>query len=551
MKYLYFYFLLFNCLAVLAQKPKVTNDFSLSVGPKYKRLSNSNEYHFIYGQQMLTLKKIKNAFVTQRHTLSNLTKLPASTTISDKGDFIGTLQLKDTVLVYYRQKNKLISQKLQISKKVPAKTQTVINPSKKIADNFGFSSRFGYDAGNRINAFGIKKSVDQSKFVILYTYSRTSGDGEGLLKNIANGNARKMVMGSMARTLNIQVYNSDMTLDWKRSIEMPYILKKMNADDFMVDAEGNFYVLASVFEKERLTSGKRTKEDTDFHMEIFKMSKESSTWEIKKINTDKSIEDAVLYLDAFKKPMVVGFYAEKEFKGFVTGVFNANIETDNSIAPILHPIALDTLKVYEARKASQIKTGIRNKKSLDDLEAIHINKVSTQSDGTFSVFAEQRFAKRNSYYANGATTVSYDFYYKTAYACKGDGQGNMLWFNQLPKNQYGRKGKQTMSYQTLQFGSYYYVLLWEKFGNLYKSTGDYAKLLDTGKREYLFLATYKINTTTGKVEKLPVVNSLEVDRYRLSNFKMDKAVLVNESDIIFEGNSGRSNYLFRLQLNKN
>ena len=543
MKYLLFYLFILNFFFAFAQKPKITDDFSLSVGPKYKRISNTQEYHFVYGQQMLSLKKINKAFVLQRHTVRNLTKLPATSTVIDKGDFVGVMQLKDTVLVYYRQKNKLLSQKLRISAKVPITTSTVINAKNTVADNFGFTSRFGYDAGNRINAFAIKKSVDQSKFVIVYTDSKISGNGKKPLKNVVTGNIKK--------TVNITVYNADMTLDWKRSIEMPYIVKKMKPNDFMVDARGDFYVLASVFDKEILLAANRNKEDSNFHTELFKINKDADNWEIKTIETPKVIEDAVLYSDASKKPVIIGFYSEKELGGYVSGMFNASIDSNKTINPILYPIPADTIKAYETRKAVQIKKGLRSPKEKEDLEDIHINKITVQNDGSFTLFAEQRYAVRNSYYANGATTVKYDFYYKNAYATKIDGIGNLLWFNQLPKNQYGRKGKQTMSYQTLHFGNYNYVLLWEKFGNLYKNVGEYADLLDTGKREYLFLATYKINNVTGNVEKLPVINSLEVDRYRLSNFKMDKAVLVNESDIIFEGNSGKANYLFRLQINKN
>ena len=543
MRYLLIYLLLFNFFFAFAQKPKVTDDFSLSVGPKYKRISNTQEYHFVHGQQMLSLKKINKGFTLQRHTVRNLTKLPATSIIPDKGDFVSVMQLKDTVLVYYRQKNKLLTQKLRISAKVPITTSTVINAKNTVADNFGFTSRFGYDAGNRINAFAIKKSVDQSKFVIVYTDSKIPGNGKKPLKNVVTGNVRK--------TLNINIYNADMTLDWKRSIEMPYTIKKMNPNDFMVDTRGDFYVLATVFDKEILLAGKRNKKDSNFHMELFKINKDANNWEIKNIETPKVIEDAVLYSDTSKKPIIIGFYSEKELNGYVSGMFNATIDSNKTINPIIYPISTDTIKAYENRKAIQIKKGFRNPKEKEDLEDIQINKIKAQNDGSFTLFAEQRYAKRNSYYANGATTVKYDFYYKNAYATKIDGNGNLLWFNQLPKNQYGRKGKQTMSYQTLHFGNYSYVLLWEKFGNLYKNVGEFADLLDTGKREYLFIATYKINNFSGNVEKLPVINSLEVDRYRLSNFKMDKAVKVNESDIIFEGSSGKSNYLFRLLINKN
>ncbi len=535
MKYLLSCLFLFYSFLLLAQKPKVTTDFDLSVGPKYKRVYTLNQYQFAFGGRLLSLKKTKNAFRIYRSSLSNLTRETKSSVLLDDGQFAGTLQLKDTVLVYFHKENKLISKKIQITNRLPVTTNIVVDSDKNIAKDFKFSSRFGYDAGNRINAFGIKKSVDQSKFVILYR------DKKGKTDTI-DGKSRNII--------NIKVYNQNMSLDWERSMPLPFYKKQINTDDFAVDAKGDFYILASVFEKERVRLGKRNKEDSNFRLQLFKASKEKEDWEIKTIQTDKSIEDAVLYMNASKQPIIVGFYSEQEDKGQVTGCFNAKIDEKQTIIPILHPIPTDTIKAYQKRKALQIKNGLRSRKDKEDLEDLRINKVLTNSNGSFNLFAEQRYAIRNSYYANGATRVNYDLYYRSAYACKFNGKGNLEWFNQLPKNQYGKKGKQAMSFQTLKFGNYSYVLVWEKFANLYKSTGKFTEFLDVSRSEYYFLTTYKINNTTGSVKKLPVINSIEVDKFKLRSFEMGKAVLLNETSILFEGYDGRGkNYLFDLKLN--
>jgi len=117
MKYLLSCFLILCSLYSFAQKPTVTEDFKLTVGPK------------------------KKAFVVQRHSLRNLTKLPKGTTVADKGQFAGVIQLKDTVLVFYRQRNKLIAQKLRVSTNQPVSSKTYVDSPNKIADDFGFSSR--------------------------------------------------------------------------------------------------------------------------------------------------------------------------------------------------------------------------------------------------------------------------------------------------------------------------------------------------------------------------------------------------------------------------
>lgn len=538
-------------ITVFAQKPKITDNFSLDVGPKYKRVNHTGDYLFQYGSHLLSLKKLTNSFVAQRFSSGNLTKSTATSSVNDKGALVSVMQLKDTVLIYYSKNNKLIAQKLRISVNKPAETNTILDFNQDISDDFGFSSRFGYDAGNRINAFGIKKSVAESHYVIVSRDHKNTNLEQGLLKNITNGKALKNLSNNIYRTLNINVYQADRSLLWNKKIALPYRANKMNTDDFMVDNAGNFYVLASVFDKERVATGKRNKEDSDFHMEVFKLSEEKDTWEIYKIETSKSIEDAVLYTQG-EDPVLLGFYAEEILKGFVTGCFKASLVSDkNLIKPILHPIPTDTLKAYSNRKNTQINNGQRKKRELEDLEKIQINKVTTTPDGSFTLFAEQRFASRNSYYANGATVVKYDYYYKTAYACKGDGVGNILWFNQLPKNQYGKNGKQAMSYQVLERGNHYHLLIWEKFSNLYKSIGDAVDQTQMDKKAYMFIASYKIDKLSGEVSKLPVLNSLEVDKYKLRTFSMDKGVLINNSELLLEGDDGRSNYLFKLNLVKN
>ena len=529
--WLYIFCFLFTT-AAFAQKPIITDDFNLKVGDKYKRVTGDNEYHFVFGQQMLSLKSKKNEFIVERHSLSSLKKQPNNSSINKKGDFVSVLQLKDSVLIYYRQKDKLYSQKLLISKKIVEKPKLIIDSKEKIADDFGFSSRFGYEAGGSINAFAIKKSVDESKFLIIYKNDK-----------------KEKVKDKDRDVINIYVYNSDMTLDWKRTIPLPYYFKQMNSDDFMVDGNGVFYMLASKFEKDRVSVGKRNKLDTDFHMELFSTSKEKEGWTISKLATDKSIEDAVLYTSTQNEPITIGFYGEESFKGNVTGAFIAKITGEKEITPVLHPISKDTLIAYETRRSSQVNKGKRDEEDFNDLEKIHINKVVSNTDGTYNIFAEQRYTLQSSSYINGVNHVHYMYYYRNAYACKLDGNGTMNWFLQLPKNQMGIKGKQSMSYVHQYFGGHHYILVWDKFDNLRKSVGSYAELLTMNKQAYMFIAAYKIDDYTGKVEKLPVLNALEVDKFRLTSFEMGKVVPVNNSDLVVQAREGGKSYLFRLRGN--
>ncbi|WP_010522572.1 hypothetical protein [Aquimarina agarivorans] len=525
----FFIFSVFT-LSLLAQKPIITNDFNLTVGNKYKRVTGIDEFHFSYGQRFLSLKKLKKGFIVERYSLNDLSKKVKNTSFPDTGDFVSVMQLKDTVQVYYRQKNKLLSRKLRVSVDKIEKPITVIESEEDIADDFGFSGRFGYEAGRRINAFAIKKSVDASKFLILHRKKEKSNE-TGKAKNV----------------IEIQIFNSDMTLDWKRTMEIPYFFKQVNTDDFMVDHEGNFYVLASKFEKDRVSVGKRNKLDTNFHIEFFKASKDSDTWKISQLDTDFPIEDAVLYASGKNEPVAIGFYGDEEFKGQIVGAFVAKLNGNENIKPVLHRIPNDTLVTYENRRQQQISRGKRGQNDLYDLEKIHINKVMANPDGSYALFAEQRYVLQSSSYINGVNHIHYTSHYRNAYACKIDGSGTVNWFNQLPKNQTGIDGKQSMSFVHQYFGGNHYVLYWDQFKNLRKSIGDYAELLTINRQAYMFMQAYRVNDASGSLDKLPVINAIEVGKHRLSSFEMGKVVPISNDDLVIQGHHGSKSYLFRLR----
>ncbi len=316
----------------------------------------------------------------------------------------------------------------------------------------------------------------------------------------------------------------------------------------MVDPKGNFYVLGTRFKEVSLLATLNKNKD-DYDSYVLKLTKNAKDWEIGKLNTHKAIGASVLYLNTKNEAVALGFYSEKEAKGYASGLFSSKINTiSEQIETNLHPIPIDTIIAYEKRKAGQINKGQRFIDDKEDLEGLKINHVVSRPDGSFNIFAEQRYAEKNSSYLNGVTTLYYQYYYRNAYAAKIDGEGNLLWFNQLPKNQFSNRGKRAMSYVHQEFGGYHYLLYWDMYRNIYKSVGDFASLLEMKRQEYLFITSFKINDNTGGVTKDPIINSLDVEKQRISSFQMDKIVRINDHKLILEAHNGRGkNYLIKIE----
>lgn len=530
MRYLFIICVFVSTLS-FAQRPDLSEDFEVNVGEPYKKIKAIEEYHFQYGSRMLSLKKINKNFIVERHSLSTLNKTPKNTSLSEIGDFIGIEQFKDTVILFGRRNNKLLAQKLRITNTSASRPFVFIDEENAIADDFNFSSRYGYDIGSRLNAFGVKKAFDDSKFVVVSKVKHKTNEEEGLSTN-----------------LNIHVYNEDFSLNWEKTIALPFGNRELDTEDFMVDPKGNFYISATKFENINLLSA-LDKEKSDYSTYIFKLGKEDTEWQKGKLDTDKAIDNSILFLDSNNEAVIVGFYGEKEAKGYASGVFSSNIKTiQDKIETTLHPIPIDTIINYEKRKAKQIEKGQRFIDDKEDLEGLKINKVVGNADGSFNVFAEQRYATRNTSYLNGVTNVYYQYYYRNAYAAKIDGKGTLLWLNQLPKNQFSNRGKKAMSFVHQSFGGYHYLLYWDMYRNIYKNVGDFAELLEMKRQEYLFVTAFKINDVTGKVTKDPVINSLDVQKQRLSSFRMDKVLPISDRKLILEAHNGRGkNYLIKIE----
>lgn len=530
MKYI-IYLLAFYSVVVFAQRPDLSENFKVSVGEPYKRIKTLEEYHFQYGSKILSLKKVNKNFIIERHSSTTLNRTPKNTSLAEIGDFIGIEQFKDTVVIFARKKNQLHAQKLMITQAKASRPYVFIRENEGISDDFGFNSRYGYDAGNRINSFGIKKSFDNSKFVVVSQVKHKTVEDSGI-----------------SSSLNIKVFNDDFTLNWKKTLPLPFSNKELQAEDFMVDPEGNFYVFATKFKNTSLLATLNKSKD-DYDSYVFRLTKEATQWETAKLATDKAVGESVLYIDTEKNAVLVGFYSEQEAKGYASGIFSSKLnDFNNPIATTLHPIAIDTIINYEKRKATQINKGQRFIDDKEDLEGLKINKVISNADGSFNLFAEQRYAERNSSYLNGVTNVYYEYYYRNAYAAKIDGTGNLLWFNQLPKNQFSNRGKRAMSFVHQRFGGYHYLLYWDMYRNIYKNVGDFAELLEMKRQEYLFITSFKINDISGEVTKDPIINSLDVEKQRISSFQMDKVLRISDNKLILEAHNGRGkNYMIKIE----
>ncbi len=530
MKYFFPFFFMVSSL-IMAQRPDLSEDFNISVGEPYKRVKTLDEYHFQYGSRMLSLKRVNKNFIIERHSLITLNRAPKKGSLAEMGQFIGIEQFKDTVVVFARKKNRLLAQKLLITQPKVSRPFVFVSEEDNINDDFGFSSRYGYDIGDRINAFGIKKSFDGSKFVVLSKVKHKTNEEAGL-----------------TNSLNIHVFNEDFSLDWKKTLPLPFNNKELKTEDFMVDASGNFYILGTKFEDVSLLTTLDKNKD-DYRSYVLKIGKEDTNWVTSQLDTEKALGESVLFLDTNNEPVVIGFYSEKEAKGYASGILTSKIKDLNQkISVTHHAVPIDTIISYEKRKASQIDKGQRFIDDKEDLEGLKINKVVSNADGSFNVFAEQRYAERNSTYLNGVTNVYYQLYYRNAYAAKVDGTGNLLWFNQLPKNQFSTRGKRAMSFVHQRFGGYHYLLYWDMYRNIYKNVGDFAELLEMKRQEYLFITSFKINEITGEVTKDPIINSLDVEKQRISSFQMDKVLPISDHRLILEAHNGRGkNYLIQIE----
>ncbi len=255
---------------------------------------------------------------------------------------------------------------------------------------------------------------------------------------------------------------------WGNEFTMPYTEAIMDNSDFSVDAKGNAYLLAKVYNSDKRKEIDKETGKAGYHYEILKFLKDSK----KIINTTIAIDDYFIketsLIENSLHEMVIACTYSKKGKGIGTdGIFLAMMDQNGKIIKYKNGYYKFPLAELEKFESARSKRKMERK---DDYEApnLKVRNVIIANDGSVLIACEEYFiVEHQSYSSTGFSgNIYYGYFYQDIIASKINAAGNFEWLRKIPKNQRGPNGTGTMSFKLVSDASGYYFLFLDNKKNV-------------------------------------------------------------------------------------
>jgi hypothetical protein len=185
------------------------------------------------------------------------------------------------------------------------------------AGKFGvsyFSSGF-MNGGKAVNKYSYNQDAHQTKLLVNYRLKpEVKNDKENYDK------------------IGIFVFDNKMNKLWGREYTMPYTEAMMNNNDFTVDAQGNAYMLAKVYEGEKRRERDKETGKPAYHYEVLKFTKDDNKITKATITLgDYFVKQPTLIENSLGELLIACAYS-KNFRNTSTdGIFLAKMDTQGKI----------------------------------------------------------------------------------------------------------------------------------------------------------------------------------------------------------------------------
>lgn len=263
--------------------------------------------------------------------------------------------------------------------------------------------------------------------------------------------------------LGVCVFDENMHKIWGNEFTMPYTEKRMDNEDFAVDAKGDAYLLAKVYETDS-----RKEKDKDgnpgYHLEVFKFTKDNKQVINAKVSVDQYfIQESSLIENAMHDMIIACTYSKNIRNRGTEGVFLGILNSEGKVADYkkgFYKFPAAELEKFESRRK-------RRKIEKDEYEIpnLKVRNVIVEKDGSVFIACEEYYTIQHqsggSFNASGgfSSGTSYTTYhYEDMLGTKIDASGNFMWMRKMPKRQRGTRGRGTMSFKLISDETGYYFL---------------------------------------------------------------------------------------------
>ncbi|MBT1709955.1 hypothetical protein KK062_17045 [Fulvivirgaceae bacterium PWU5] len=497
----------------------------ITVGDPYDVIDAQSKHYFTENGEIMTVKVDKKDVIIQKMSAKTLKFLKARVYDDFPKGFTleQVLQFKDRYYLYYSlyedKQEQLFARELDFAAGTfKGAAKKVLSITDKIDGGRirgGIMTLAAYQSMISADKYNFYFSYDKSALIIQYRMiPETKRDSKSF------------------DIIGMHVFDPSMKEKWGGKVTMPYTEKKMDNLDYSVDANGNVYLVARVY-NDNTTDKKDDDDRANYKIEVMKIAAGTGKITSSKVDiADKFIQRFWLYETA-QGPMIgAGYYNKGNSASSADGMILFKFNTDGRVTDMkTFEIPVDVLNQYVSNKTRR-----KNEKKEDDDEAeatnIILNDMNVQEDGSVILIGEQQYITTSTTRMGNSTRTTTTYHYNEILITKIDASGKLAWIQKLPKSQLGGLGQGGMSYRYLSGAGSHYVLFLdnEKNMNLPKDEVPARHMDGQGG----FLVCYKLNDKTGEMKKTQILDTRDVQGMELFQFKPSRTLGTALNTLVFE-----------------
>lgn len=507
-----------------AQEIKTSEDFDVQLSKPYrvidayeKRYESSDEY-------VVALKITKTVVNVQSFDIETLTQKGSNEykDFSRDTEFEYFTELSGKFYLIYSSYDRRADKEQLFRREIDPKTakfknsgELLIEVNGKIAGDLYSGPWYNYKTTNK---YRIERSREKEKLLVLY---RLSPEKRADNKNYDN--------------IGLHVFDSNLSQQWEKVIEMPHTEKKMDYFDRSVNADGDVYILAKVYNDETTDDMKsKRSEDPNYHMELFLVKAGGADIKKEKIIIEGKFINSLMLYEATKDFMVIGgYYQDPGTKYGVSGVYLIKVKKDGELYDqYYHEIPLEILN-QNVRKVEARKNSRDEEKGKSSFKNLLLKRIVTAEDGSVVLIGEQyELEIRTSTSANGSVYTYITHHYDNILITRIGVDGKLNWMHKIPKEQKGKSKPGGMSFQYMNNGDSHYLLYLDNIKNLNLEKDEDPALHLNGSGGYLTSA--KIEHGSGISSKHSLFDVRDVKGIEADQFETNRIVQLSDNEIAVE-----------------
>ena len=233
---------------------------------------------------------------------------------------------------------------------------------------------------------------------------------------------------------NVVMLDSALNQVWRKNLELPYVNTLFFRQKFLVDDDGNFYVMGKLY-KDKVKDRVRGQVNYMYHIISF-ADKGNSKIDYEVKLADNYITDITITKNDNNDILCAGFYSKKG-QASIDGSFFLTLD------PATKSVKASNLKEFDIEFMTEYMTEGQEKRAKrreekgkdDELYEYDLRSLVKRSDGGVMLVGEQFVIRIETYRCGNSMCTRTRYYYNDIIVVNIDPAGKIEWAKKIPKRQ--------------------------------------------------------------------------------------------------------------------